>query len=280
MEISTDLSVDLVTCGQGSTFEDGWVHVKTIPETILAQVISGRYEIASPTGHAFIERGELFLIGGNLPMTITHHYAEDDHMASRWMHCRFLLFGQVDLSSMLEMPLRVSGKPAAELGDIIGRFVREKEETGKDHPERWHVRAARRQEDLFKLMRTVCEISDLKDSGVDFMQGLRRLVPLFEFLEENLARSFGVEEMARSVHMSPSRFHAFFRERMGRSPMTYVRSLRIRRAARLLTSTDMSVARVAEAVGFRSQFHFSRVFKKHRGVPPLTFRREGKISFL
>ena len=45
-------------------------------------------------------------------------------------------------------------------------------------------------------------------------------------------------------------------------------------AGRLLTYTDKSLTSVSEYLGFSSQSHFARVFKKYMGMTPAEYRRQ------
>ena len=86
-----------------------------------------------------------------------------------------------------------------------------------------------------------------------------------------------VRSLAESVSLSPSRFAHLFTRQLGQSPMRALREARLRHAARLLESTDLSVDRVAAASGFASPFHFNRVFRVRYGVPPGAYRRGGSM---
>ncbi|MGW2567219.1 helix-turn-helix domain-containing protein [Streptomyces sp. NPDC001537] len=86
-----------------------------------------------------------------------------------------------------------------------------------------------------------------------------------------------VRSLAESVSLSPSRFAHLFTRQLGQSPMRALREARLRHAARLLESTDLSVDRVAAASGFASPFHFNRVFRTRYGVPPGAYRRGGSM---
>lgn len=60
----------------------------------------------------------------------------------------------------------------------------------------------------------------------------------------------------------------------GLSPMTYLRGMRAERMARLLASSDLSVAAVARSVGWTDVHYASRCFRAHYGVSPTEFRRQ------
>jgi len=75
-------------------------------------------------------------------------------------------------------------------------------------------------------------------------------------------------ETSKMACMSESHFHRSFKLTFGESPSAYVLQLRIRKAAQLLAKAEGSVAQISEQVGFRSVAHFSRTFKKLKGVSP------------
>ncbi len=72
--------------------------------------------------------------------------------------------------------------------------------------------------------------------------------------------------------MSRAAFAERFRATFERSPMAFLRDLRLRRAARLLAETDLPVKTVAGRVGFASRSHFSRAFKASFGADPAAYR--------
>lgn len=87
-----------------------------------------------------------------------------------------------------------------------------------------------------------------------------------------LAEEHPVAHYAAQAHLSESRFSHLFREVMGKSPLSYLAEARARRAEELLSDTLLSVSDVAEAVGIKNPYYFSRFFKKHTGESPSAYR--------
>lgn len=83
---------------------------------------------------------------------------------------------------------------------------------------------------------------------------------------------FGVEELARAVHISRAQLHRRVTEETGQSPSQLLLSARLKKALLLLQTTRHSVAEVAWATGFSEANHFSRVFKKEIGKTPKEVR--------
>jgi AraC-like DNA-binding protein len=81
-----------------------------------------------------------------------------------------------------------------------------------------------------------------------------------------------VGSLAREAGMSRSAFSDRFRVTLGRTPMDYVREVRLRRAAALLRRTDLGVETIAGKVGYSSRTHFSKAFSDHFSVSPRDYR--------
>lgn len=86
------------------------------------------------------------------------------------------------------------------------------------------------------------------------------------------AEAYTVEGLARNAGMSRSAFAAQFHQVFGRSPMEFVKRVRLRLAAWLLEGTDMPVAVLASAVGHESRSYFSKAFRSAYGVDPTAYR--------
>ncbi|WP_425660575.1 AraC family transcriptional regulator [Roseobacter sp. EG26] len=81
-----------------------------------------------------------------------------------------------------------------------------------------------------------------------------------------------VESLATSVRMSRSAFAQRFSAAYGSGPMELLRDLRMRRAAMLLSKSDLPVKRIAELVGFSSRSAFTRTFEAKTGQSPRAYR--------
>jgi len=133
---------------------------------------------------------------------------------------------------------------------------------------------ARRKELGFELLRILCEIAPARGDALDFLHRSERLVPVFTFVDEHMDESIAVADLADLASLSLSRFHVFFKEQMGESPMEYIKRVRLERSQQMLATTDVPVYAVAESVGFANPFHFSRTFKEAIGMSPSHYRRQ------
>jgi signal transduction histidine kinase/DNA-binding response OmpR family regulator len=82
-----------------------------------------------------------------------------------------------------------------------------------------------------------------------------------------------IEELASEMAVSVSGFYTKIKSITGNSPVEFVRTYRLKKAAQLLKSTNMSVTEISERVGFGTQKYFSNSFKKYFGMSPLNYRK-------
>lgn len=82
-----------------------------------------------------------------------------------------------------------------------------------------------------------------------------------------------VEVLAAEHGMSQSAFGHFFRARTGQSPGRFMTEVRVQEAARLLVTTRLPLARIAEACGFANAKHFGKVFRRFRQQSTSAYRR-------
>ena len=90
-----------------------------------------------------------------------------------------------------------------------------------------------------------------------------------ELIEKNMAISeYSVETMSSDMGMSRTLLYKKILALTGRPPLEFIRSLRLKRAAQLLTKSQMNVSEIAFQVGFNDPKYFSKHFKNEFGVLP------------
>lgn len=81
-----------------------------------------------------------------------------------------------------------------------------------------------------------------------------------------------VEELALRAQLSPRYFSTKFKEIIGQTVQSYLIQAKIDRAEHLLHYAGMTVTEVADALGYRDVFFFSRQFKQYTGKSPSEMR--------
>jgi AraC family transcriptional regulator of adaptative response / DNA-3-methyladenine glycosylase II len=83
----------------------------------------------------------------------------------------------------------------------------------------------------------------------------------------------GVEALAARLGIGPRHLTRLFQKHLGATPTRIASSLRVQRAKRLLSETDLAIAEVALRAGFASLRRFNAVFSEVYRVPPSAIRR-------
>lgn len=91
-------------------------------------------------------------------------------------------------------------------------------------------------------------------------------------IDANLHCTSTVADLAAALDMKPSTLASRCRRFLGRPPAQALMAARIERAQALLRFSAMSVAEVADHLGFADPFHFSKAFKRLVGAPPSRWR--------
>ncbi len=102
--------------------------------------------------------------------------------------------------------------------------------------------------------------------------GTLDLARLDAYLETHLGRRISVAELAQVACLSPSHFHAQFKDAVGLTPHQYLLNKRLERAARLLRETRLPLVCVAEQCGFCSQSALTTAMRRQFGLTPKHLR--------
>jgi AraC family transcriptional regulator len=99
-----------------------------------------------------------------------------------------------------------------------------------------------------------------------------RLHQVARYVQAHLDADLSLDDLAEVVGLSKYHFSRRFKQRTGQSPYQFVIYERVRTARHLLQETTRPLAQIAFDVGFSSQSHFTRTFKRHVGATPGTYR--------
>lgn len=98
-----------------------------------------------------------------------------------------------------------------------------------------------------------------------------------EYMEQHFDRPLQLKDLAAVVHTSPSSLSHSFKRAMGCSPIDYLLSLKVQRAAELLRDDSIDISAVAAAVGFSDSNYFARQFRARVGQSPRAYRAHYRI---
>ena len=126
---------------------------------------------------------------------------------------------------------------------------------------------------LEKLMLMLCR--SFHESGQHLHTPSDAMVrTLLERIEEMAVagQPFDATALARKMGVSRDHLAKRFRKTMGRTPTYYYQHRRVQQACCLLLDRGRTVTEVAHELGYFDSAHFSRLFKRFRGMTPSDFR--------
>lgn len=88
-------------------------------------------------------------------------------------------------------------------------------------------------------------------------------------LRQDFNQQLSIEDLAKELGMSSTRFHHHFKAVTDMSPLQFQKQLRLQEARRLMLGEDLDASTAGYRVGYEDPSHFSRDYKKHFGASPM-----------
>ena len=98
------------------------------------------------------------------------------------------------------------------------------------------------------------------------------MAPVIETIMADYAQPLAMADLARRLDLSVSQFERQFKRRFGTGPLAYLIQVRITAACELLTATGKPLSAIALETGFYDQSHFTRQFRRLKGMTPSGYR--------
>jgi AraC-like DNA-binding protein len=258
------LSFSVLTLGRAPRepgFDIGW---RRLPATLIESPNGGCWEL-SLEGRAepmLVQSGQIAVV----PKEVAHRLRVPGKRAftTTYLLGHFHWLSSLDLIAPAGIPNILPVAAGARLVPLIRQMVRQDASAGRSI-----ASAARIQELGFQVLHALMTYATQPDFQVP--TALTRLEPSLRRMNEKPS-AVSCVELARLVHLSPTRFHAVFKQAVGVAPKVYLRNQRLRRACELLVQSDLPVYAVADQCGFESSFYFCRVFRSYIGQTPMHFR--------
>lgn len=102
----------------------------------------------------------------------------------------------------------------------------------------------------------------------------RSINVITRYLQEHLADEVSLSVLADEFHLSSQYISQLFKNEIGVNFLAYLTNIRIENAKKLLLSTSLSIAEIADKSGYSDYRVFTKVFKKTEGITPSQYRRE------
>ena len=102
----------------------------------------------------------------------------------------------------------------------------------------------------------------------------RTITSITRYLQEHMGDDVSLSILAEEFHLNPQYISQLFKSEIGVGFLAYLTGIRMERAKKLLLTTDLPVAEVAEQCGYGDYRVFTKVFKKNENVTPSQYRRD------
>lgn len=102
----------------------------------------------------------------------------------------------------------------------------------------------------------------------------QKLQPALEYLREHYAEKILISTLSSVVHVCDDRLIRLFKEVTGETPVSHLLNLRLEASLKLLSSTGLSIAEIADRTGFGSAAYMTRVFRQKLNTTPGKYRRK------
>jgi AraC family transcriptional regulator len=112
----------------------------------------------------------------------------------------------------------------------------------------------------------------LLDDHIECMEVVMR------YIHEHISDPLDRETLAEVAGFSVPHFHRVFTAHVGESAISFIRRIRLERAARKLRMGAVNITEVALAAGYDSHAAFSKAFKQQFGLSPSEFRQLGCMA--
>lgn len=131
----------------------------------------------------------------------------------------------------------------------------------------------RRVWDIVLATLRAAEKQDAAPGSESFFEGVKA------YIEQNLGDSISLQSLCAAMGISQTYMSRIFRKHTGDSFSEYLTRQRIERAKTLMEERpDLPLKAVAELVGYKDPFYFSKVFRALEGVPPSHFEARGSVK--
>ncbi|HYF52139.1 MAG TPA: AraC family transcriptional regulator [Planctomycetota bacterium] len=243
----------------------GW---RTLPGTVVSHITGTSMFLETDDAKFEIRKGAYCIVPG------VHHVSYGEGGRCRWIHANFTVFGGLNLFTFLSMPHVLSARASQGAATIVEKIA-----AIPQNADSMQTCITRKSLGL-RLLEALLADASTSSHQIATAGSAQRLIPALMYVRDNLARPIEIAQLARLVHLSPSRFSAVFRSVLGVSPGGYLQRERLQKAQELLIQSDLSIAAIGASVGWDNPYFFSRFFHQKLGQTPTQYRRTVRQGLL
>lgn len=125
---------------------------------------------------------------------------------------------------------------------------------------------------LLLIISRLIRFFQLEESSHD--KNYKKLRPVLDYVEKHYTEKIQISQLGDIIHVCDDRLIRLFKEVTGETPIEYIMNLRIEAGIKLLSTTELSIADIAEKTGFGSDTYMTRVFKQKLNTTPGKYRHK------
>jgi AraC-like DNA-binding protein len=127
----------------------------------------------------------------------------------------------------------------------------------------------------FHLLLQMDDIEYLSDTAYSpgYVKDLEKVKLVYKYVFQNIQNGIRQEEAAALLHMTPGAFCRYFKKKTKRTFMEYVKSVRIRLAAKMLAETDKAISQICYESGYNNIANFNHQFRSIMQKTPSEYRK-------
>lgn len=126
---------------------------------------------------------------------------------------------------------------------------------------------------ILKMATRYLWLSDMININIDDITN-----QIDEYIRSNISGKLNIETICQKFNISKNKLYTLTKTRLNMTIGHYIRKTRIDVAKHLLTTTDLPVCEVCNAVGIEEYNYFTKIFKKETGMTPLQYRKHFPLS--
>lgn len=107
--------------------------------------------------------------------------------------------------------------------------------------------------------------------SIEKQQNMKTVI---EYIQEHYNERILLDDLAFLVSMNKNYFCKYFKNVLGKTPVTYINEYRCEKAAELLHKTDLKIIEVSSMAGFENVSYFIRTFREFKQYSPSEYRKK------
>lgn len=115
-------------------------------------------------------------------------------------------------------------------------------------------------------------VDDINSSNFNY-SNKAKIDIILTYINSNFEKQIRIEDLSAMVKLSEDYLGVIFKKHSGYSINKYINKCRIDRAKEIIFEQNPKISEVAQTLGFKDEFYFSKVFKKFEGISPSEFNR-------